>query len=150
MSEFFTKFLGSPFFGLSLVLLGILIGRVWGYLVWKVTVENARINNEEFERMVAMQETFSEKRSPLDKYTIKINDDVKRKETIAASLRESREFDRKFPASWMKFKESDGLKEINETSEALKLRMKIWEIEDRQRKEFREAVSKLMKAAGHE
>lgn len=59
-----------------------------------------------------------------------------------------------YPHTWKKSEVSDEnkdvLSDLKETSEDLKFRMKIWEIEDRQRKEFREAVSKLMKAAGHE
>lgn len=111
MYEFFIKFLNSPIFGLSLVFAGILIVHACGYFVWRYKVNNARLNQEEWKRMVSL-----------------------------SNGKKSEVYD----------ENKDVLSDLRETSEDLKFRMKIWEIEDKQRKEFREAVSKLMKAAGRE
>lgn len=130
MYEFFIKFLNNFLFGLSLVFAGILIHRTWGDLMWRRKVKSARINQKEWERMVSLSNGQ------------KIKEDGFLGEIGS------------YPHTWKKSEVSDEnkdvLSDLKETSEDLKFRMKIWEIEDRQRKEFREAVSKLMKAAGHE
>lgn len=130
MSEFLIKFLNNSLFGLSLVFVGILIVHAWKCLVWRRKVKNARLTQEEWERMVSL---FGKQKRKEDGFLGDIGS---------------------YPDSWKKSEVSDGLDDpldaMNEISEDLKFRQKIWEIEDRQRQEFREAVSKLMRAAGHE
>lgn len=130
MYEFFIKFLNNFLFGLSLVFVGVLIVDAWKCLVWRRKVKNARLNQEEWERMVIL---FGKQKRKEDGFLGDIGS---------------------YPDSWKKSEVSDGsddlLDAMNKDNEDLKLRMKIWEIEDKQRKEFHAAVEKLMRAADHE